>query len=391
MLSKFGFVLLFFLLIFSFRIPIFYNSTILSIFISSVLMALNEKSIIVSVFKNRTTVVFLSSYFLLIIISFLFAIFHFTFEISIIRGYVSQSINIIASCFFISLVFNDRDFSVHRLLNIIITSFAIQSLIQIFALLSPEWLNLIRFFQVLETAELLDKGYGGIRGLALSSELTFGLSTAYGFVFIIHAYLISLKGKVHASDYAFLIINFVGMSFTGRTAYVGFILAIFFIMCFISLRSKIEFIFVFITSCFLSFLLANIFIDPVYFERIINYTFELFINMISNSNVETTSTNHLLDMYNLDIKDITWLFGDGLYIGKDGTYYKHIDIGYFRQVLFGGIGYVFILIVFQCTCIFTSSRKVIWIMFNRFKVDRPDFVHICFCFVTLMYLIVLNL
>lgn len=41
----------------------------------------------------------------------------------------------------------------------------------------------------------------------------------------------------------------------------------------------------------------------------------------------------------------TYLLGDGRFSNPDGTYYGKIDVGYLRQILYGGIAFD----IFSCT------------------------------------------
>ncbi|ENP8456975.1 hypothetical protein ACEI25_003662 [Photobacterium damselae] len=291
---------------------------------------------------------------------------------------------------FVNYIININKCNLDDAITILISVYAIQSILQILALIYPGFYQFIRLFQVEQTAQLLQDGYSGIRGLALSSELTFALSTSYGMIFIIHALKISLKKSLNTFDYFCLSLNMIGLTFAGRTALIGVIISLFMIVIFINVYERLKFIF-FISLFIIVFSLSLYYIlDSNIVEKIFNFAFELFVNIFSGKGAQTESTNRLMEMLSLNINEKTWLIGDGRYIGDDGKYYGHVDSGYLRQVLFGGIGYVVVLFSLQILYLFYPIMNNLGGFISK-NISRDKIVFVVYSFLVLIYLIVLNI
>ena len=70
----------------------------------------------------------------------------------------------------------------------------------------------------------------------------------------------------------------------------------------------------------------------------LRWVFQSFINYSEQGSFSTTSTQSLKEMY-FTPNGKTLLLGDGYYTDADGLYYMGTDVGLFRAVLFGGIGF----------------------------------------------------
>ena len=71
-------------------------------------------------------------------------------------------------------------------------------------------------------------------------------------------------------------------------------------------------------------------------EELINWAFELFINLGESGELESSSTNQLKDMYIFPDNISTWLLGDGKSIDGNG-FYMNTDVGYIRSIFYWGI------------------------------------------------------
>ena len=73
---------------------------------------------------------------------------------------------------------------------------------------------------------------------------------------------------------------------------------------------------------------------------------------------DTASLRSLLDAESSKFPDnaITLLFGDGRYYYDDGSYYMHTDIGYLRNIFFGGIFLIiFIISILLILSLYSNS------------------------------------
>jgi len=89
------------------------------------------------------------------------------------------------------------------------------------------------------------------------------------------------------------------------------------------------------------------------------FGFEIFYNYFEKGELNSESTNQLLDMYNTYPQNLkTWLIGDGFYANPlDPTlYYMNIDVGYARLLFYFGIIGLFAYLFFQFTIIKYANK-----------------------------------
>ncbi len=114
-----------------------------------------------------------------------------------------------------------------QLLNSLFLIFSIQSFIIFFCFLSPTFYEIIRHFQYEQIANVADSylNSGIARGLALAGDQFFGLSAAYGLIFIfIGRYAAYYNNyKIYLLFLLLIVANF----FVGRTGFIGIIFAFF--------------------------------------------------------------------------------------------------------------------------------------------------------------------
>ena len=74
-------------------------------------------------------------------------------------------------------------------------------------------------------------------------------------------------------------------------------------------------------------------------ERLLPWVFDLFIKYFENGSVDgSASFNSLNEDYQfINISTEEWIIGSGIYCNPDGSYYRYIDGGYLRQILYWGI------------------------------------------------------
>jgi hypothetical protein len=357
-----------FFLIFSFRIPLLYNSSILSCLICVVLLLKNGNiNELVKALSNKFYLFTLSCYFILISMCVFVALFSEVNDFYIIKGYVAQIVTITLSLPVVTYLFFDVRNRFAYFIRLFLLVMLTQSIIQALAFYSNDFLNIVKIFQVKEVSKLLAEGYGGIRGLALSSELTFGLSSLYALSFVYFLFYIRLtKPNLAYSGFLFLFL-FIGSMFAGRTAFVGLLIGLPILVFSSGFFHGVKLaIFVF-TYSFIVASLSSQFLDSLMLDRLSDYAFEIVLNYIDSGNASSASTDRLYEMLSIELSSDTFLFGDGMYLNDDGSYYMHTDSGYMRQVLYGGVVLVIVSVLLQFMFIFYP------IIFNNFR-DRSYIV-----------------
>ncbi|HAU5545174.1 hypothetical protein [Proteus mirabilis] len=343
-------VVLFFLLIFGFYITPFINSSLLVPIIIIFLNLLNKNrfnSIILNFISNKNIITIIFFFLFSVLIATCIPILHQTFDFSYIANFASQLIQLVCIIFFISFILCHKKEKISDYFEkVLIYAFLAQSIIQILSFLFSSFANFIHIFYLdYEIINLYERS-GKIRGLALASSTGWGLSVGYActFLFFTKHYLISKK--INFFTLLLGLTLFIGCFFSGRTAFVGVLLSL--VYYFIS-EKKGKFkdfiyvlsFFILITFFFLTFMQLY---NSQIIDKLINFAFEPIVNYFNSGKLETSSTNTLLNMWDREFTLETYIFGDGLFTDPtSGKYYMLTDVGYLRNLFYGGIFWILII------------------------------------------------
>ncbi len=331
--------------LFSFLVPFFYNTTILLLSLLITIKFLKPKSY--QIYRSQYLNVCHLSVIFFIVASIGIILVNELMDFSVLRSPVvllaAVTQMFIAGSYIksqmIAAPISEINY-LHYAIKMVVLAFVFQSAIQLFAFFSPTFLDVIRYFQHEADAQLMLDGYGTLRGLALSSELSFSLAAGYGLV-IIYFSLYAIKTDVKISKkiiyYLFLV---VGSIFSGRTAFIGVVVGyiLYFHLAIVEKRRYLHLLlspFFVIVSTIL--ILEN---PPEELEPLLKFAFEFYYTFKETGSASTESTNILLNNHLSVLKNVnasTVLFGDGLYTNKDGSYYMGTDSGYMRNIYFGGL------------------------------------------------------
>lgn len=348
--------LLLFMIIFSFRVPLLYNSTVLAGILLCIpafyspsfcknLIAFSRNKNVIRVFIGMLIVLFCS---------FLVPVIYLTFDFSIIRPLVGQMPSFLVLILYFAFVITQK-LSEDDCKKILFDVFLLQAFIQLVALLFPGFHSLIELGQDPGNVEISHSMYGGMRNMALASNQFFALASVYGLVVIIYLSEILRKKTFLVKDGIYLLFYTCGIILSGRTGFFGFVFGLLYLF----LSHEIKFIrklkmilwglvLLGVTAvCVYSFVPEDSFIKT----KILPFAFEFVYNYVEGEGLKTESTRGLLTMLNRDISLKTFLIGDGLYTNPDGSYYMHTDSGYFRMIFLFGIGGLFLFLYFQLTCL----------------------------------------
>lgn len=261
-------------------------------------------------------------------------------------------------------------------LHFIVGIFVLQSIIIFAAFLNPSVLDFVRTFQFENIMETTDRylNHGTFRGLALSGDQFYGLTASFGLMSIIVMKLYADTSKIKWIV-AYLIL-FAANMFVGRTGFVGFAAALGYL--FISKKNG-KFKLILRVVLFATLAIVVLYqllpssLKEILDESVFAYAFQLFYNYNNSGSFSTSSSDRVMEMWELEIPFLTMLIGDGRFLNADGSYYGHVDIGYLRQILYGGIVYLglSILIVFKFITNY-SKRLSIW----KFKFEYILFIYL---------------
>ena len=126
------------------------------------------------------------------------------------------------------------------------------------------------------------------------------------------------------------------------------------------IKQVIGILFVFVLSIgigiFLVFKISDNIKDPVVKKIFDNYIVKPVESVFSDKGFESSSTNSLIKMYELDVSGYL-LIGAAKYSNEDGSYFGHIDIGYYRIILYYGISGVVFLFLLYLLFIWFSNKN----------------------------------
>ena len=97
--------------------------------------------------------------------------------------------------------------------------------------------------------------------------------------------------------------------------------------------------------------------DPVMRKVIENYLLQPIESVFETGELQTSSTDSLREMYHSEEIKQYFMLGSGRYMNSDGSYFGHIDIGYYRIMgYYGIIGTVLIFFCLVFFIYFTGSK-----------------------------------
>lgn len=343
-----------FFVVFSFRIPVFYNSTVFALFLCIVFLAFFRKWSFSWDLVSRSGVLNVSLlYFFLFALVVLYAVLHGTGDLTRANS-IFSNIGAVVTVFLFGIIWSGRvprentEDVVFLVSRGVYWCFLIQSMIIVAALFFPSAREVVQVFQ--DPAQTLRaESYEGVRGLALSGGQFFSLSAAYCLaqVFIAY-YFVNKKNLGFLSALGFAVIAFAGVT-AGRISIVGSV-AFFCFMIVSSLVYKtawkklIKLVFYLIICA----IVISEFADLLGKGRGIvsdymDFAFEFVYEYLVYGQARTESTDILRRMYWLPpVSDV--LFGYGYYSASDGKTFMSTDGGYMRNILFFGVvGLVYVV------------------------------------------------
>lgn len=295
----------------------------------------------------------------LIGISIVFPIFFFTMDFSLTITLITQVVHFICAAFFFAFL-DYHKISFNELCEAFINIFIIQSIIQSVACINPTTVGaFIRKFNRYEASKVAMLG-SNVRGWALSAATTYHLSLIYGVAFVIY-----IKSLIEAKKITFIAIIkglfiFIGIFFAGRTGFVGVgIAGLYFIIALRVKKSKkiaavirLAVIVTVVIFSFLSFAPKNM--RGLVVDNLIPYAFEFVYSKIETGKTQTYSTNDLKGMWQRDFNPMELVRGSGRYLDEhvEGRFYMRVDPGVLRHLLYGGIIFYTIVIVYQAILTF---------------------------------------
>ena len=343
-------VVMVFTYIFSFFIlgPITSSICAAAIALPTCLSNTKTRSLTLAIFRSHYLRGVVGLLLLLMTLCIFYSTVHLTHDFNYLKVLLGQLIQIIAGGIIVSYLYLKCDVTIERVFNWIIIAYLIQSCIELTAASVPKIASSLNYFNHAGEFQELS---GGVRGMALASGTTWSLGLTYGMTFILYFSFI-LGKEINLMTTIGLIGLIIGTIFAGRTGFVGAAIGGMFFLLFgrknIFQKSKLLLYIIAILAVviMLVYLFAPSFVEYMIFN-VIPWAFEPIVKYIDKGEFTTGSTEVLDNMWKETPTIKEAICGVGLFIGPDGAYYRHTDVGILRNLFYWGIGGYFFVIVYQ--------------------------------------------
>lgn len=205
------------------------------------------------------------------------------------------------------------------------------------------WMSIISLYGNLDLvlrAEYVSRfGFSGFAGYLVSFQ------TVSGIIYVAYLMLTNLISMKRGSFYIIFLI--IGCSFYGRTGLLAAIVVSFLFLFYYIFIKHHSILLLYVLELFglLAVLFAFLYhVSKGVFRRYIQWAFELFITHQQHGKFTTSSLEEIKYFYKKFQPTIQiLLFGEGHWFDKDGGYYGGADVGFMRNIYYGGIIYTIIL------------------------------------------------
>lgn len=260
------------------------------------------------------------------------------------------------------LSFSNKEDPVRMVIDTLIAVIVAQDIIAVLMFAFPALMNIANQLQSLSS---LDEGLlGAVEGARIvgfgSKFFEAGIINGYGLMLIIYRlcnYQCTALRR-HLLSISFILLALIGVMMA-RTTLIGIFLAL--VLCLLSgntYRNKKTFYAYLVIVPGVLYGIYIFFLADSNLKAVVEFGFELFLNMSENGKVESKSTNQLLDMYsavdNLPLSIGAGYFGDPL---RPEAYYKAVDVGYLRLILYFGLPGLVVFFLFQLYFIYYSLSQ----------------------------------
>ncbi len=381
-------ILILFLIIFNFRVPVLYNSAVVSIILTTFYYIFVRGSIRLDYFFHRYTVRILIGLVLLSILCFSYPVLLGTYDFILLKCFILQFFMITAMIYALPLLIEGEESDAfNNISQLICYTFAVQGFIQMSAFFIPP----VGDFLIAMKPEIIQKKLFGpyelyFRGYALSGSPFFELPAGFGVAFILFFRLLLTGQPNCTSGYKGFVIFFLllsGSIFSGRTAFIGLVMG--FCMYLFLVQDRVIKILKALVKLIIPVCLIlgayNYILTPAQRFAITNhvfpFAFEFYYKYEDTGKLSTSSTDLMINKQYFMPSTQTLLHGDGRYVGLDGHgYYMETDAGYMRAILYGGIFFWIACFIYQ-TLFFIQPLYIAGQTKNRW--NKPDF----WCLMTL--------
>jgi hypothetical protein len=275
-----------------------------------------------------------------------------------LKRFILQGYMLCCLVFALPFLVENKTKAFEEAITIICGAFALQGFIHMMGfLITPigDFLFSMQPLKFQEAAEDPSRNLDKFRFYSLTGSPFFELPAAYGVACIVFFRLQLVPDQDYLKGWkAFVImfLMFIGISLSGRTGFVGFLLGL--LLYLIFNWTDFSLIWKNIVKISAGFLLLlavfYVILTPQQRDSILNkllpYAFEAYYNWKDTGEFNTASTDALEEAHYYSLAPEVVLWGTGG-MSDDNPKFRHTDAGYMNNAIFGGIFYIVFLIIYQ--------------------------------------------
>lgn len=231
-----------------------------------------------------------------------------------------------------------RNFTVGRLVDMLVVCAVVQLSLALVMYFSPEVKNVLQ--PLIHESEIAKEAMERAATRMIGFGTHFFLSgTVHAFILIMIAFSFTLR-KVSLFKSVVLMLSFIFIAAVGtmmsRTTLVGVLFAI--VIVLLRRRGKKYFISGLVLSTIIISATSVSFLDLIGddMEQLFNFGFEAFVNYQETGSFSTSSTDGMMRLFKFPTTWETWLWGDARYEAGIG-YYMNTDVGFCRLIFYFGV------------------------------------------------------
>jgi hypothetical protein len=350
-------IIVLFLIIFRFRLPVLFDTTILAIVLSSIYYLVTRKALLFTYFFNRYVIIIIIGLLLLVWIVVFITVAHGAYDFVMLRIFGFQIIMLVAMIYALPLFLEGDEEHAFPVASLLVCyAFAVQGFIQLTAFLIPSFGDFMISIKPEHWQDFLINSNlrQTFRGYALSGSFIFELPAGFGVAWILFVRILTIKDQTYITGYKpylMFILFFAGSMLSGRTAFVGLSMAA--AMGLFLIKNPFTFILrnlapmaVFTVLLAVSYTFLPAKQKQALLNDVFPFAFEAYYTYKETGRIATGSSDVIIYNHYYRLPDKTLLYGDGKFVVKGG-FYGYTDAGYMRNALYGGIPYILCLIIYQ--------------------------------------------
>ena len=390
-------VIIVFFIVFSFRLPIVYSSVVLSMILSAIYYLNKRGSIPFTYFFQRYAAIVLIATVSLAFIIFIITVLHGTDVFTGVQKRIwVQFMMLSALIFALPLLVEERESSAFEEVAVIICyAYALQGLIYLAGYLyAPLGDYLFNMKPEEIRAKIEEANIDRFRLYCLSGIVFVELSASFGIALALIFWLQLKSNHPYISGWKLYVVFFfifLGTAFAGRTGFIGLAMGL---GIWLIVYRDIIFMFFkrnfgYIVAVFFVLLVVYAFVlkpgqRQKFNDEIFPFAFEWYYNWRDYGKFEMKSATAIEDHY-FYLYDETLLMGHGEF-GDNKIGYSPTDAGYMNILMFGGIPYLIILIIYQSVYFI---RPISLTRRNNF--NKNDWIDGTYFIALFMYIFIVNI